>query len=288
MRLGWRTVIGSVACLGISSCLLAATTTVLPDKTLKILPTKDVTMVSWINGSVIDLPTQLDGVDNELMQSLNAGGSCSILLGQWLLGIPTYLDKEANKLYANAFLIKFSANNEPPPVIDPDAVELAGDYRLFNRLQIAHRVKNGEVIGAPKFTKAKTLAGLTPDPCGAVSPRLPETHVANGAKGITTDKSGVYQVAQGRVGAFGQAVDTTINDYGGTVGATTPWIWTVIKFDVAGNYVFPFAVGNKPNISMFPTVSIYENGQRIRVEPAGGLAPFMAQDESYQIPGQVP
>ena len=42
---------------------------------------------------------------------------------------------QADREYANAFLVKYSANNTPPYSIDPNQTFLAGDYRLFNDLK---------------------------------------------------------------------------------------------------------------------------------------------------------
>lgn len=266
----------------------SAGTTVLPVKSVKILPTKDVVVIGWIRD---DITLPILGVDPALILALN-GPLCSVTLGLWVSGVPANLGTQADIDYANAFLIKYSANGEPPPTIDPDAYDAngLGDYRLFNRFKIAHRAKDGKVVGAPKILKARAVNGRTPDPCHnpLIEPVDSEPHVANGTIGKTTDETGVYQIAEGRVGTFGQSADTTINDLGGTVGATTPWIWSVVRFDTAGNLVFPFAVGNKPNFSMFPTFYVYEDGQRVQTRGQGSLSVFVGLNSDYQISAQVP
>ncbi|MFI5347612.1 MAG: hypothetical protein ACHQ51_14650 [Elusimicrobiota bacterium] len=273
-----------VALLCLARPLLAADGT-LPAKTLKINPTQDITVIGWINGTAIDLPTQLDGVSNSIIQDLDSNPViCALTLGEWSQGVATDLDTAANRSYANAFLIKFSGNGEPPNPLDSSSYALGGDYRLFNEVKVAYRAKDGTIIAqpAPHFLKQIAINGKTPDPCGVVSPVDSQANAANGARGIGSSGADVYQVTEARLGTLGQQVNTTIN------GATTPWIWSVIEFDIKGNLVFPFALQSKPNTSMFPTFYVYADGQRIKTVLPGGLVTFIGLDATYQITGDVP
>lgn len=254
-------------------------TIALPTKTVKILPTDDISVVGWIDGSAIPLPT--DGVSTTLILTLAEPGLCDVLLNSWASNPgspPTLIGSSSDLLYANRFLIKFSANNPPGATIDPATVATAGDYRLFNRLQGIYRAQSSKIVGTPKFPQTATIIGATPDPC-RFSPisAAGQVHPISGSKGITASASGVFQVAEGRIGPLGQSVNATLN------GHTTPWIWSVIKFDTTGNLIFPFSIGTFPNPQIMPTYSVYKNGQIIQTIPQGDLQTFINLTDASQI-----
>jgi len=105
----------------------------------------------------------------------------------------------------------------------------------------------------------------------------------------STSPSGeLYQMAEGRVGLVGQLLTTTFynasQSVAGTnvVGVTVPWIYSVIEFDSFGN----------PTTSIhtiFPTFSVYENGNLVATYPQGPAIQFMILDESNELtPSQIP
>lgn len=99
----------------------------------------------------------------------------------------------------------------------------------------------------------------------------------NGNIGIDSQGKGVAQLAEGRLGKTGQSINATIN------GTTTPWIWSVVEFDSAGNVVVPV------DHAMFPTYSVYVNGNLAQTCPQSAPSSFIAQNQTYQrLPSQIP
>jgi hypothetical protein len=98
-----------------------------------------------------------------------------------------------------------------------------------------------------------------------------------GSSAFDSAGKGVAQLAEGRVGTVGQAVNKTIN------GTGTPWIWSVIEFDSSGNLIVPI------DHAMFPTYSIYWNGNLVQTCPQSDPQSFISKSESYQrTPSQIP
>lgn len=107
---------------------------------LTFVLTDDVTVVGWIDGNAIQLPS---GASASVVQRLNGRpGVCGATLFSWmttgngtLLAVPIPpVDTTVDRQYANAFLNKATANATPPSVLfDPtgfDANKTA--YRAFN------------------------------------------------------------------------------------------------------------------------------------------------------------
>ena len=91
----------------------------------------------------------------------------------------------------------------------------------------------------------------------------------------TSSPGKVYKISEGRIGSLGQAVNLTLT------GNTTPWIYSAIEFDTSGN----------PTIAtgMFPTYTVYKNGQLYATIPQSTVAAFAAQNQSYRLtPSNVP
>lgn len=127
--------------LGILFLLLPASagagTITLPTGQVKILPTDDIAIVAWIDSTLITLNTS--GVNPTLISDLGPGSrgdaSCIALTGAWALGIRSDISSDADRVYANAFLVKNSGNAKPATWVDLDQLQAAGDYRLFSRLK---------------------------------------------------------------------------------------------------------------------------------------------------------
>jgi hypothetical protein len=174
---------------------------------------------------------------------------------EWaFVGYAADIYSQADRNYANTFLVAHSANSDPGLSLpNIQAVYNAGNYRLFNDWG---------------NSKGGTNVGITPDPCnflgktinGWVGAGQPSQY--EGASG-TSSSGKVYQIAEGRIGTRGQKGSQTIN-----AGRSVPWIWSVIEFDSAGN---PYV----SDISTFPTFSVYRNGQRTNVYPQGAVAAFI-------------
>jgi hypothetical protein len=89
---------------------------------------------------------------------------------------------------------------------------------------------------------------------------------------IGTSNSGkIYLISEGRIGTVGQAVNLTLT------GNTTPWIYSAIEFDSSGN----------PSIAtgMFPTYTVYKNGQFFAKIPQSAVAAFASYNQSYELTG---
>ncbi len=246
--------------------------------------TKDVTVIAWVDGSPIDMILSALEADPKLNRTLkfnlDTPGLCSVQLGNWAIGLRTSILSDTDRQFANAFLLKNSANSRPENTIDPDAIETGGDFRLFNRFQVFFQVQNGQIVGQPDVRKMVTEVGSTRDPCGLIPPSGGEDHPQfNGANGITTSGTGVFQLNEGRIGFAGQAVDRTLNacqDFNCiniTIGPPTPWIWSVIKFDAQGNRT-------PVESQIFPTYFVYENGVKVAESIQSDPEVFIGKDSS--------
>jgi hypothetical protein len=231
--------------------------------------TADVVVIAWVNPNAIDLP---DGANSALRGALNSP-LCSGLVLQWVAQAPDLLYSDADRAYANAFLVKYSGNAEPPASINPDTILAGGNFRLFNRFKVQFSVSNG-VITNPWYLQSVSSVGSTPDPCGLL-PSLPgDAHPSNGA-GVTASGTSAYQLTEGRVGLGGRLVNLTIN------GRTTPWIWSVIRFNASGFL-------DATDAALFPTYYVYRNGQRIQTLSQTTLSIFIQKDETYQrLPWEI-
>lgn len=236
------------------------------------IATPDVVVVSWVDSSAITLPS---GASFLLKIDLNTPLVCSALLLDWVVGIPTDLFGSAEVDYANAFLLIHSGNNRPPSTIDPDSTLAGGDFRLFNRFQASFSQQGGAISNL-RVLKSSAVVGTTPDPCGLVPNSSGEAHPSNGANGVTSSGTGVFQLAEGRLGSIGQRVNQTIN------GRTTPWIWSVIRFDAFGALA-------PVDHSIFPTHFVYKDGALTATFPQSAPAAFIIKDATYQrLPSEVP
>jgi hypothetical protein len=199
------------------------------------------------------------------MNNLNSSpGSCALEVTKWTVGIRADLNTSADVNYANAWLLKNSANTAPPSSINPNAQLSGGNYRIFNDWG---------------NSKGSYNVGVTPDPCNTgyipnwVAAGQPSPYM--GASG-TSPTGKVYQLSEGRVGKVGQSGSQTIN------GRTVPWIWSVIEFDSSGNPTYS-------DHAMFPTYSVYVNGSLVATYSQSSAASFIANDQTYQrTPSQIP
>lgn len=250
----------------------------------QVLPSpisRDITVIGWVNPAAITLPT---GATQQLVNDLNDSfGSCTEVTTAWTADIRMDIFSDVDRRYANAWLLQNSPNKEPATFIaDLAHAENDGDYRLFSRLKVEVKVNAGQIVAPPKFHTGRAAVGMTPEPCSGFHfniPTLsaPEPHIKNGEHAITSSGGRVYQLNQGRIGAFGQAVDTTLNAPGTPHGETTPWIWSNIKVDSDGNLVRPLIT------QIFPTYYLYLSGIRSEIIPQSAPEPFIALDQTSVI-----
>lgn len=232
--------------------------------------TDDVVVVAWVDPRPIGLP---GGANQQLIDELNSP-LCGPLVGTWAAGFPRLLNTDEDRAYANAFLVKWSYNQEPPLGINPTSFLASGDFRLFSRFKVRFTPSGGKITSAT-FLESNATVGNTPDPCGILSPISGEAHPANGAKGLTPSETAVYQLTEGRIGGVGQAVNLTIN------GRTAAFIWNVIRFDPSGTL-------NVSDRAIFPTYYVYKNGQLVLGFNQSATSAFIALDSTYQRqPGQI-
>ncbi|HEU5400129.1 MAG TPA: Ig-like domain repeat protein [Terriglobales bacterium] len=226
----------------------------------------EVTVIGWVNGNAPDIISTINaGPSTPDLKTQLTGGfiSCSNMLLNWLLLDRVDLNTTQDSAYASAWLLNNSGNSAPPPSISPSDQYAAGDYRLFN-----------------DFGSGKHLYGVgkTPFPCShPVSwfDASAEPSPYMGSSGVVN--SNTYQLSEGRVGLMGQIINYTINEL------STPWVWSVIEFDANGNPSWS-------DRSMFPTYSVYVNGQLQPSSPIPQSAAqtFIDQTSTYQrLPSQV-
>ncbi len=245
--------------------------------------TQDILVVGWVDAGPprADLARLSSQADILIKVDLSNPVTCNLAAASWLAGAQIDLSSNADRQYANAFLLANSGNGQPAASVDYDAVGDAGDYRLWNRLQVSI----DDAVPAVTFIQQPTpRTGMTPNPCGgAFIPFVPasepsDAHPDNGADGLTNAQDGVFQLGEGRLGAHGQTINKTIN------GHTTPWIWSVIRFDLLGNLA-PSAIDHQ----IFPTYYVYADGQLIATYPQSAAATFIALDDTSQrLPSDVP
>jgi hypothetical protein len=232
------------------------------------LGSPEITVVGWINGNAPDLNPLPGGANSTLVNNLTPGTtSCGEVVAAWYLGVRVDLNSSADVTYANAWLVKHSANTPPPNPIAPYSYEQTlTNFRLFN-----------DFGGAGGGTGSYAI-GITPDPCGlGITPGWVGQGQRSPYSGPGISPSGeICQLAEGRIGSVGQRVSNTIN------GRTVPWVWSAIEFDSNGNPTYS-------NVAIFPTYSVYRNGQLVATYNQSSVATFVAKDETYQLtPSQIP
>jgi hypothetical protein len=243
--------------------------------------TQDIVVIGWVDAGPPRAALQALAPSTSFLLKIdiNTPVICSLLLGDWTIGLPTDLLGDNERRYANAYLLANSGNSRPAGSIDPASAQSAGDYRLFNRLQVALD-DSGGLPPQVNYLQSATQTGRTPDPCGLTGTLLgsPETHPSSGSRGLTSSQTGVYQLSEGRLGSLGQRVNRTINS------RSTPWIWSVIRFDLDG-MLNPGDIDHQ----IFPTYFVYADGQLIGQYSQADAETFIALDETSQrSPGDVP
>lgn len=229
----------------------------------------DVVVIAWVDSAPAEAARQAlaDSAGWYLKLDLHSI-MCNPTLLTWKLGIPVDLLNDTDRRYANAFLLANSGNNRPPQNISPEAVQAGGDYRLFGRYQVAIEDISGPVV---ETLQQASQVGITPNPCGWGPNGTPDIHPENGRNGLTASRTAAANLTSGRLGSEGQDVNETLN------GRTTPWIWNVIRFNLDAQ-LDPQAIDH----AIFPTYTLYEDGQQINNFPQANHELFIALDDTYQ------
>lgn len=178
---------------------------------------------------------------------------------------------------------------------------------MFNQYQAVISTLSGDFEFAG--IKKRAASGNTPPPCPLAEIFLPgflttsEAHPNHNEEGLGQSGASIFHLSQARVGTVGQIVDTTLNDCGfslplpppgvGTVcsnvltspGVTTPWIYSVIRFDAEGNLA-PMEI----DTSIFPSHAIYIDNHLVATIPQSDPEPFIAKDRdnSARLPNEIP
>jgi hypothetical protein len=266
----------------------AAQTSCKQAPTLPVAPNSEVTIVGWINGNAITLPSGASLALQAVFPPPSLGGPWSFgstgykaclaevaALAVNSLGVAS--DTPADKAYANAWLLKYSGNVDPGLAITPPTfTHLNYQYRLFADY-------------SPSLGIHTTAIGYTPDPCGTPFAYLQgATYPQNGH--YTGDLNGTgkslygynFLLAETRVGSAGQAGWRTLNNQ-----RDIPWVWSVIEFDQNGYSIrLQNASSTVPttNYQIFPTYSVYVDGILLYTTTPGTPPAFASQPPGLSLP----
>jgi hypothetical protein len=231
-------------------------------------PNAEVTIVAWIDGNAITLPS---GENSKLATDFPPTGplgpvyleqytACITQTAQLGTGHLGDVSTASDKAYANAWLLKFSANQDPGSSIPNTFMSQTSSFRFFNDY-------------APGLGISNTAVGKTLDPCGS---GIGVSGVANPNDGkVDTSFYGdQYQLAEVRVGQAGQTGWKTLNNK-----REIPWVWSVIEFDKNGYPDLGRIQNASPtnpttNYQIFPTYSVYVNGKLTYKTKQGTPAAF--------------
>ncbi|MEO0248527.1 MAG: hypothetical protein ABIN58_03065, partial [candidate division WOR-3 bacterium] len=243
--------------------------------------TKEVMIIAWINPDAPDLKATVDnttGVSLELITALNNPLGCGSTLRDWKNGIPTHLVDsngniiEANRRYANAWLIRKGGNQKPPTDLrglkSDGFARKTEEYKLFARLQIEMCALNGKLIGFPTILKRDAGVGETPEPCTGLGIIALDGEYAPDNNTFTPQSDvRIGLLNRGRIGSDGQKVHVTVNR------RIAPHIWSNIIFSVLRND------GSYDEVSteMYPTYWIYVDGLFIEEITQKELEDFIQQ-----------
>ena len=262
--------------------------------------TDDTTVVAWVDGSrAIPDPSPLPP-DDPVVSNLGWGYSCGLTLLDWWNtgqseagGVGNNGLSSAEVLYANQFLIHYSANPDPQSQgnsVNSQAFVAAQKYRLYQRFQAYYEVANGQITSAPIYLQnAPPVAGITPEPCSGMQIQIiskaAQRNFDDGARTMTANRQLVYQVNEARLGSAGQAVNQFLNGPpppGQDYTTMTPWIWSVIQFDANG-VTQPWAQGNNSsNLQIFPAYTIFKAGSFSTQVTQGSMTTFIGLNSSSQ------
>jgi hypothetical protein len=260
---------------------------------LTFVLTNDVTVVGFIDGSVITLPS---GASSALVNALASNGlSCAATIESWVgagLGIlPPVppVTSSVDQSYADAFLNSRTSNPYPPSIFinDSKAADFVASpalYRAYDRFKAYYEsTPDGIWQASVVYLRRDVSLGMTPEPClGQVVALGSQAASANNTRASSSGLA--YQLVEGRIGTYGQEANTYLNhpeDIGfPSYSLATPYIWAAVEFDSNGNLV-PFAQGtSQNNLQIFPTYWIYQFGSLVQSTTQAALGQFIPLDST--------
>ena len=234
-------------------------------------PASEITIVGWIDSNAVTLPSGESTAVALVFPPVGTGGpsnmaqyaACISQLGLLSANQLGAVSNTVNdKAYASAWLLKFSGNQDPGKTITPSTFQSQpGKFRLFNDY-------------APGLGISNVAVGNTLDPCGSVLGTIGVADPNNGKTG-TSLFGDQYQLSEVRVDQAGQNGWATLHNH-----QPIPWVWSVIEFDQSGNpdlgriHNAPSPINPTTNYQIFPTYSVYSNGQLIYTVHQGTPAAF--------------
>jgi hypothetical protein len=278
------------------------------EDSITLVASERASVLSWPDGNrVTTAPPTTPGVESMLRNPL----MCTAAIGTWVAAavagveIPflnPYRVANSDVPFVNTFLLRrgYGDDPAPPSSISPSQFLLArANYRGGQDFQAGFEVDAGKIVEPVFAFTALTLGGSTPEPCTGLrlyvplpnSVSAPEASSLNGSVWIDGARNSVSQVVNVRVGRAGQAADTYLNDRlscsaflcrFGTIGATTPWIWSTIKLNAEGTFQRSALVpGDSGLRSIFPSLTTYRQGVSQGEIGQGSALTFVGFDQSY-------
>jgi hypothetical protein len=254
--------------------------------------TNNITVIGWVDKTAITIPPT-NSVNPTLVSNLNDSFiQCPLTLNSLRTGDRSIITSDIDRQYANALLLTNSSNDTSPDNLTASVLK-GGNFRAYNETQAAIYTKDSQISNV-NFANPTPALGHTPDACHSpvitafnfiLNFEKPEAHPDNGKNGVTPSGLKVFQIAEGRVGPGGQAVNMTLNSCTSTdpqsghcnapVPPVTPYIWSVPLLDLQNQYTV--------NTQIFPTYYVYENGKIVKKIPQSALEDFIKLNATSQI-----
>lgn len=243
--------------------------------------TPRVTVVGWVDGSAIDpariapgasrtVRAQFHNVENAATDP-KAARRCMAAVSRLLVatmspGTPVnFLNEEtflADGLFAQASLVKSSANGQPPDSLTDDYIG-RGDFRLMNDFRVVGSAQRAFARATHKLARV----GNTPLPCGGADVVRSSTAAQQLAEWFDVGRSDEHelndrrvcrndrltQLNEGRIGRKGREIQKLLSGSDRPADEITPWVWAAISFGRNGRFTL--------DTQNFPTYSVYIDGQ---------------------------
>jgi hypothetical protein len=262
--------------------------------TFRFALSNDTTAVAWVDASPsqVQVPSTASvyaaNPSSSIPSDLN-GPQCLVTLQSWSAGAEIGLGSGTNGLvpqevaYANAWLVANSGNQQPPNPF-PTGTGLSTylgnkGYRLYQRFQASYEVNTGVIDpSSVHYLESYVVPGYTPIPCpgmGSAPYVSSQPHSDNDKAGTTAAGDLVYQIVEARLGSDGQMVNQFLNGPpGGDYTQVTPYIWSVIQFDVNGFTRSLSTSGNSGNVQIFPSYVLYSGPTQLFAVEEGNWQTF--------------
>jgi hypothetical protein len=253
-----------------------------------------VTVVGWVDRTAIDPAAIAPGASETVRRYFEkrCGYTAAKIAAQGLFSkdLPFISSRspEQDRLYAQAFLVKSSANDPPPDTVKELLEEK--DFRLLNDFQVIGA--DGRRF-APELLRQTAVVGETPIPCGGAAklrnakwlrdkiddkrPDRSERHKRDGERLEADGVERIAQLNQGRLGWLGRWFQGVLSGSDQDPADITPWVWSLVAFDEKGRYVLRNAG--------FPTYSVYIDGKLVQNcgTKQAKFQDFLKRDASWEF-----